>query len=135
MLLKTAFTSLWNCVAVGGLAPRNANGDPSYMLWWPQCEVIKATARYATMHRRAELWPTFDQTLDFVKRNYFDTEFGGWFEGYRVGSTRDTLGERAYIKGAVEGPELSPYHMTSMYYDLWRISDPKGPERLVAAAK
>jgi cellobiose epimerase len=120
---------------IGGLGSHGRDGTPSYMLWWPQCEVIKATSRYAVMHGRSELWPTFHKTLDFVKKTYFDTEFGGWFEGFTIGKTRDQLGARAYIKGAVDGPELSPYHMTSMYYDLWRISDPKGSKRLVAAAK
>ena len=52
-------------------------------------------------------------------------EYGGWFEGYIPGSPREALGDRAYIKGAVDGPELSSYHMTSMFYDLWRVSDPK----------
>jgi len=110
---------------VGGLGGRNASGQPSNMLWWPQCEVIKATANYAVLHGRSDLWPTHHQTLDFVKKTYLDTHFGGWFEGYIPGSGREALGERAYIKGAVDGPELSPYHMTSMFYDLWRITDPK----------
>jgi cellobiose epimerase len=110
---------------VGGLGGRNAAGQPSNMLWWPQCEVIKATAHYAILRGRSELWPVHKQTLDFVKKTYLDTELGGWFEGYIPGTTRESLGARAYIKGAVDGPELSPYHMTSMFHDLWRISDPK----------
>jgi mannose/cellobiose epimerase-like protein (N-acyl-D-glucosamine 2-epimerase family) len=110
---------------VGGLGGRNASGQPSMMLWWPQCEVIKATAHYGILRGRSDLWPYFHQTLDFVKKTYLDTEFGGWFEGYIPGSAREALGERAYIKGAVDGPELSPYHMTSMFHDLWRITDPK----------
>jgi cellobiose epimerase len=111
---------------VGGLGGRNASGAPSNMLWWPQCEVIKATTRYAILHGRSDLWGYQKQTLDFVKKTYFDTEFGGWFEGYIPGMTsREALGQRAYIKGAVDGPELSPYHMTSMYQDMWRVTDPK----------
>jgi mannobiose 2-epimerase len=110
---------------VGGLGGRNASGQPSLMLWWPQCEVIKATAHYAILRGRSDLWPYHHQTLDFVKKTYLDPEYGGWFEGYIPGSTREAIGERAYIKGAVDGPELSPYHMTSMFHDLWRISDPK----------
>ena len=52
-----------------------------------------------------------------MKKSYFDTEFGGWFEGYIPGmASREALGQRAYIKGAVHGQELSPYHMTSMYH-------------------
>ncbi len=110
---------------VGGLGGRNQSGAPSNMLWWPQCEVIKATGHYAVLRGRSDLWPWHHQTLDFVKKTYLDTEFGGWFEGYIPGASREALGARAYIKGAVDGPELSPYHMTSMFYDLWRITDPK----------
>jgi mannobiose 2-epimerase len=110
---------------VGGLGGRNASGAPSNMLWWPQCEVIKATAHYAILRGRSELWPVHQQTLDFVKKTYLDTEYGGWFEGYIPGTPRESMGARAYIKGAVDGPELSPYHMTSMFHDLWRITDPK----------
>jgi hypothetical protein len=29
------------------------------------------------------------------------------------------------VSGAADGVELSPYHMTSMFHDLWRITDPK----------
>jgi cellobiose epimerase len=111
--------------AVGGLGGTNAAGEPANMLWWPQCEVIKATAHYAILRGRSDLWPYYQQTLDFVKKTYLDTQYGGWFEGYIPGKDRDALGARAYLKGAVDGPELSPYHMTSMFYDLWRISDPK----------
>ncbi len=109
---------------IGGLGGRNASGAPANMLWWPQCEVIKATAHYAILRGRSDLWPYYQQTLDFVKKTYLDTEYGGWFEGYLPGSPREALGERAYIKGAVDGPELSPYHQISMFHDLWRISDP-----------
>ena len=110
---------------VGGLGGRNAQGQPSLMLWWPQCEVIKATANYAVLHGRNDLWPVHKQTFDFVKKTYLDPEYGGWFEGYIPGETREQIGARAFIKGAVDGPELSTYHMTSMFYDLWRITDPK----------
>lgn len=117
---------------VGGLGGRNAGGAPINMLWWPQCEVIKATAHYAILRGRGDLWPFYQQTLTFVTKTYLDTEYGGWFEGFIPGSPREALGERAFIKGAVDGPELSPYHMTSMFHDLWRITDPKyapGPGR------
>ena len=39
--------------AVGGLGGVNASGQPAQMLWWPQCEVIKATATYAMLHGRS----------------------------------------------------------------------------------
>jgi mannobiose 2-epimerase len=109
---------------VGGLGGRTAGGEPALMLWWPQCEVIKATAHYAILRGRGDLWPYYQQTLDFVKKTYLDPQYGGWFEGYIPGKPREALGERAFIKGAVDGPELSPYHQISMFHDLWRISAP-----------
>jgi len=111
--------------AVGGLGGVNANGQPTQMLWWPQCEVIKATATYSVLHGRTELWPYFHKTLDFVKKEYLDTEHGGWFAAYVPGQPRAAQGEKAFYKGSVDGPEWGAYHMTSMFYELWRISDPK----------
>jgi mannose/cellobiose epimerase-like protein (N-acyl-D-glucosamine 2-epimerase family) len=109
---------------VGGLGGVNAAGQPTQMLWWPQCEVIKATANYAILHGRAELWPYFHKTLDFVKKEYFDTADGGWFAAYVPGQPRAAQGEKAFYKGSVDGPEWGSYHQTSMMYDLWRITDP-----------
>jgi len=118
--------------AVGGLGGVNAAGQPTQMLWWPQCEVLKATAHYAILRGRNDLWPVFDKTLAFVKANYFDTKEGGWFEYYVPGTPREALpvsrqvpGATNSLKGAVDGPEWGSYHQTSMYHDLWRITDPK----------
>jgi hypothetical protein len=109
---------------VGGLGGVNANGQPTQMLWWPQCEVIKATATYATLHGRADLCPYFHKTLSFVKKEYFDTEAGGWFAAFIPGQPRSAQGEKAFYKGSVDGPEWGSYHQTSMMYELWHISDP-----------
>lgn len=104
-----------------------ANADGSgpardYMIWWTQCETIKATARYATLHGRSELWSIHHQALDFVKNNFLDHEYGGWFEGVIPGKAREALGDRAYLKGAVDGPELGSYHQTTMFTDLLHLS-------------
>jgi len=102
----------------------SVNGDIArkYMIWWTECETLKATARYAILHGRSDLWPYFDQTLAFVKKNFLDTEYGGWFEGVIPGSPREALGDRAYLKGAVDGPELGSYHQTTMFADLLHLS-------------
>jgi mannose/cellobiose epimerase-like protein (N-acyl-D-glucosamine 2-epimerase family) len=110
--------------AVGGLGGVNAAGQPTQMLWWPQCEVIKATANYAILHGRTELWPYFHKTLEFVKKEYFDTEHGGWFPNFVPGQPRSERAPAAYYKGSVDGPEWGAYHQISMYEDLWRISNP-----------
>ncbi|WP_084214528.1 AGE family epimerase/isomerase [Terriglobus sp. TAA 43] len=104
-----------------------ANADGSgpardYMIWWTQCETIKATARYATLHGRSDLWSIHHQALDFVKKNFLDHEYGGWFEGVIPGKPREALGDRAYLKGAVDGPELGSYHQTTMFTDLLHLS-------------
>ena len=110
--------------AVGGLGGTTPDGKPARMLWWPQCEVVKATANYAILHGRSDLWPYFHQTLEFIKKEYIDSENGGWFADYVPGQPRAERGERAFFKGSVDGPEWGAYHQMSMFHDLWRITDP-----------
>jgi cellobiose epimerase len=102
----------------------NANGGPArkYMIWWTECETLKVTARYAILHGRKDLWPVFDRCLEFVRTNYFDRKDGGWFEGVIPGEPREALGERAYIKGAVDGPEWGTYHQTTCFTDLLHLT-------------
>jgi mannose/cellobiose epimerase-like protein (N-acyl-D-glucosamine 2-epimerase family) len=110
--------------AVGGLGGVNAAGQPTQMLWWPQVEVLKATANYAILHGRTDLWPYYHKTWDLVKREYLDTVDGGWLAAYVPGRPRAEQGERAFYKGSVDGPEWSAYHQTYAAYEIWRISDP-----------
>jgi mannose/cellobiose epimerase-like protein (N-acyl-D-glucosamine 2-epimerase family) len=102
----------------------NAEGGPArkYMIWWTQCETLKVTARYAILHGRTDLWPIFDRNLEFLKNQFIDHEKGGWFEGVIPGEPREALGERAYIKGAVDGPEWGTYHQTTMLSDLLHLT-------------
>jgi mannose/cellobiose epimerase-like protein (N-acyl-D-glucosamine 2-epimerase family) len=102
----------------------NADGGPArkYMIWWTECETLKVTARYAILHGRTDLWPVFDRALAFVKDKFIDREDGGWFEGVIPGEPREALGERAYIKGAVDGPEWGSYHQTTMLSDLLHLT-------------
>lgn len=110
--------------AIGGLGPYNAQGQPQPMLWWPQCEVVKATGLYAILHGREDLWPYFHETLDFLRNNYFDTKDGGWFEWYFPGKTRAEQGPRAFYKGSVDGPEWGAYHPVMLFYQLWLATAP-----------
>ncbi|MCL4814679.1 MAG: AGE family epimerase/isomerase, partial [Vicinamibacteraceae bacterium] len=121
--------------SVGGLGGVAPDGTPARMLWWPQCEVVKATANYAILHGRSELWPYHHKTLEFLKREYFDPEHGGWFPDYVPGQPRAERGEKAFYKGSVDGPEWGAYHQMSMFHDLWRISSPTyapGPKATAA---
>ena len=110
--------------AVGGLGGVNAAGQPTQMLWWPQVEVLKATANYAILHGRTDLWPYYHKTWDLMKKEYLDTVDGGWLAAYVPGRPRAEQGERAFYKGSVDGPEWSAYHQTYAAYEIWRISDP-----------
>lgn len=103
--------------AVGGLGGGR-------MLWWPQAEVLKATATYAVLHGRTDLWPYYQKTWDLIKKEYIDTVDGGWFSTHVPGQARADQGERAFYKGSVDGPEWSAYHQTYAAYEIWRISDP-----------
>lgn len=122
-IIDFAISKTYNS-AIGGLGPYNAQGQPQPMLWWPQCEVVKATGLYAILHGREDLWPYFHETLDFVRNNYFDTQDGGWFEWYIPGKTRAEQGARAYFKGSVDGPEWGAYHPVMLFYQLWLATDP-----------
>jgi mannose/cellobiose epimerase-like protein (N-acyl-D-glucosamine 2-epimerase family) len=115
----------------------NGNVTRKYMIWWNQAEILRATAHYAILHGRSDVWPYFDQSLAFLKANFLDSQYGGWFEGVIPGSPREALGERAYIKGAVDGPEFGSYHQTSMFHDLLRITAPgfAYPEKINQGAK
>ena len=110
--------------AVGGLGGVNSAGQPSQMLWWPQCEVLKATANYAILHGRTDLWPYYQKTWELIKKEYIDTADGGWFAAHVPGRPRADQGEKAFYKGSVDGPEWSAYHQTYASYEIWRISDP-----------
>ncbi len=110
--------------SVGGLGGVAPDGSPARMLWWPQCEVVKATANYAILHGRTELWRYHRKTLEFLEREYFDPEHGGWFPDYVPGQPRAERGEKAFYKGSVDGPEWGAYHQMSMFHDMWRITSP-----------
>jgi len=119
--LKVAFNpegGIWMNADINGKVAR------PYMIWWNQAEILRATAHYAILHGRSDLWPYYDKSLAFLKANFIDPEYGGWYEGLTPGSPRESLGERAYIKGAVDGPEFGSYHQSSMYQDLLRITEP-----------
>jgi len=112
---------------VGGSGGIDAQGRPTIMFWWAQCELLKTLGRYAALHGRGDLWPYFDRTLTLVKSNFLDAKYGGWFEGFVPGWSREMLSEktaRAYIKGATDGAEFAAYHQTFMITDLLAATRP-----------
>lgn len=86
--------------------------------WWEQAEFLRALAHYAALRGRADLWPAFEKSLDFVKRNFIDAEHGGWFGSYDPGTPRD--GRRLH-KGS---PWMVGYHVVGMYAEALRLPPP-----------
>jgi mannose/cellobiose epimerase-like protein (N-acyl-D-glucosamine 2-epimerase family) len=112
----------------GGLGGVDAKGRPVNTFWWSQAELLKTLGRYAALHGRNDLWPYYDKTLAYIKENFIDTQFGGWYDQNVPGWTRGTLAEwtfRAYVKGSQDANEFDAFHQSSMYKNLLALSQPQ----------
>ena len=87
----------------GGLTEGPGNAGKGL---WQQCEFLRALMRYASQHGRDDLWQAFDQSLALVKRDFIDTEFGGWYQ--RPSSDKGNVWKVGY-------------HETGMYLEAMRI--------------
>ena len=76
--------------------------------WWEQCESLRALMHWAALRGRGDLWPIFDKSLAFAKKNLIDDQFGGWFY-----STARRTG-----KGSVW---QAGYHVSGMYQEALRL--------------
>ncbi len=86
--------------------------------WWQQCESLRTMMHYAALRDRADMWPTFDRSLAFVKRHFIDAEYGGWFRYY---DPAEPPGKRDTSKGS---DWLVGYHVTGMYWEALRLQVP-----------
>ena len=95
------------------------------MIWWCQAELLRASAHYAIRHNRRDLWPYFDQSLGFLKKNFLDPQYGGWYYSWRPDIPRDAM-DLGYQKGKVDGSTAASgktsYHDTAMYHNILRIT-------------
>jgi mannobiose 2-epimerase len=78
--------------------------------WWQQCELIRSLMRYATLHKRDDLWTQLDRALLFADRKLIDHEYGGWYPA--------ATGE--VNKGSVW---KVGYHVTGMYSEGLKLAD------------
>ncbi len=85
--------------------------------WWEQCETLRALMHYAVLRGRNDVWPAFDQTLQFARKNLIDPEYGGWFYSYDPAAER-----RRTAKGSVW---QVGYHVSGMYAEALRLADLK----------
>jgi mannose-6-phosphate isomerase len=83
--------------------------------WWEQCEFLRALMHWAAVRGRADLWPAFDKSLTFSKKNLTDAEYGGWFSSYDAQQAT----RRSSSKGGIW---QVGYHVCGMYLEALRIS-------------
>jgi mannose/cellobiose epimerase-like protein (N-acyl-D-glucosamine 2-epimerase family) len=88
-------------------------------MWWQQAEHLRAVSHYAALRGRSDLWPAFDKSLDFVKRNFMDSEYGGWYFDYDPARPRE---EKRTHKGL---PTQIGYHVVGFYAEGLRLSERK----------
>lgn len=65
------------------VSARNMEGGPGpsdRLVWWVQCEAVRALARYAFDHARGDLLPLLRRSADFCRHYFVDHDFGGWYE-------------------------------------------------------
>jgi len=105
----------------------DGNRDSGPKSWWQQCELLRTLAHYAALHQRTDLWKPFGQSLDFVKRNFIDPEYGGWYAAYDPAKPREG---RGLNKGSIF---QVGYHVCGMYAEVLRLagvrSGQSGPTR------
>ncbi|MFO7899002.1 MAG: AGE family epimerase/isomerase [Planctomycetota bacterium] len=83
--------------------------------WWEQCEAVRAMLHHAVRHGRPDLWRPFDQTLDFVKTHFVDTEYGGYYNRPTTSPT-----ETEPTKG---GGAKVDYHVVGMCAEAVRLAE------------
>jgi mannose-6-phosphate isomerase len=81
--------------------------------WWEQCEALRAISRYVVRHDSAELVGPLRQSLTFVRENYVDATYGGWYEA--PPGMGDTV---SLMKGH---PFKLDYHVVNMCRELLQI--------------
>ena len=53
--------------------------------WWEQCETIRSLMHFAIIHGRDDLWQPLEQTIGFIKSDFVDPEYGGWYTSREPG--------------------------------------------------
>lgn len=81
--------------------------------WWEQCEALRAISRYVVRHDSATLVGPLQQSLTFVRENYVDSTYGGWYDcPPGMGDTP------SLVKGHVSKLD---YHVVNMCRELLQI--------------
>ncbi|RLI13272.1 hypothetical protein DRO35_00610 [Candidatus Bathyarchaeota archaeon] len=83
--------------------------------WWEQCEAIRAMMHFAIRRGRGDLFEPLNETLRFVRQNYVDPEFGGWYKSIE--------GEDS-VRDESKGDEWKvDYHIVGMCMEAINLSE------------
>lgn len=82
--------------------------------WWQQCEMLRALVHFAAWRGRDDLWPKLQRHLDFVRSEFLDPDYGGWYFTPAVGG----LPPKNSAKGSVWKMD---YHVVGMCEEALRV--------------
>jgi mannobiose 2-epimerase len=80
--------------------------------WCQQCELIRSLMRYATLHKRDDLWTQLDKALFFADRTLIDHEYGGWYPNAAGEVNKGSVWKVGYHVAGMysEGLKLTGYY-------------------------
>ena len=81
--------------------------------WWQQAEAVRALIHFAFGHGWRELRRPLDECVEFVKHNFVDHEYGGWYRSYPAGGDPDDR-----HKGSLQ---KVGYHVVGMCMEAHRL--------------
>ena len=85
-------------------------------LWWPQCELLRTLMHFAAKRGRSDLWGRYEDSLDFVKREFLDEMNGGWYTQPKADCARENCLD----------VQAEPYHITTMHLEALRLAATAG---------
>lgn len=83
--------------------------------WWEQCEAIRALLHFGIVRDRRDALELADRTLAYVKKNFVDKEYGGWFSQPASDAKRDPASQSKGSEWKLD------YHVVSMCAEAVRL--------------
>ena len=86
--------------------------------WWPQCEAARALLHFVVVRGHAEFLPLFKMQDAFIRANFIDPKYGGWYA--RILAT----GEGGYAPESTAKGDIwhDAYHESTFYAEVLRLS-------------
>jgi mannose-6-phosphate isomerase len=80
--------------------------------WWPQAECCRALLASAMASRRNDMWRRYEQTVDFIRQQFVDSQHGGW----RFRPAKECA------RAGCPNEQPDPYHMTGMHMAALKLA-------------